>query len=124
MKATQIILCPGANGGIPRQSSRTSIKVVTGGIKEFKVRIRLVDDQGASRRREPSDNPEKLRRGRSSMFFGRQMTCTLLTLTCAGCCTFNACVPALAFISLKRPAPFKTQMLAEAPGGYGSTPAT
>ena len=37
--------------------------------------------------------------------FGRQMICTLLNLTCAGCCTFNTRVPDLAFTSLTRPAP-------------------
>ena len=37
------------------------------------------------------------------------MACTLLTLTSAGCCTFNTCVPDLIFTSLTQPAPNELQ---------------
>lgn len=43
------------------------------------------------------------------MSFGCQVACAFLAMTCAGCCTFNACIPDLAFTSLTRPAASELQ---------------
>jgi hypothetical protein len=43
------------------------------------------------------------------MCVGHRIVCTLLAMACTGCCTFNACVPDLAFTSLTRPAPSEVQ---------------
>ena len=43
------------------------------------------------------------------LFFGHQVACIFLAIACTGCCTFNACIPDLAFTSLTQPTPSELQ---------------